>query len=75
VSLIEWTKDAQALIREWQRDGVEQQNVARRLTGTERSAAIAHGNTKSACADALQRLMWTHGFMPVPSKPKPGAKR
>jgi hypothetical protein len=71
VSLIEWTKDAQALIREWQGDAAEQERIAQRLTGAERSAAIAHGNTKSACANALQRLMWMHGFAPVPKGVKP----
>ncbi|MGS1014097.1 hypothetical protein ACVCL0_09110 [Rhodanobacter sp. UC4450_H17] len=71
MSLFDWTKDAQALIREWQGDAAEQERVAKRLTGVERSAAIAHGNTKAACASALQRLMWTHGFAPVPKGVKP----
>ena len=71
MSVYEWTRETQALIRSWQVEAAEQENLARRLTGAERSAAVAHGNTKSACASALQRLMWTHGLAVAPK----GAKR
>lgn len=67
----DWVRDAQALVREWQGDAAEQERVARRVSGAERSAAIAHGNTKAACASALQRLMYTHGLSTAVKGAKP----
>lgn len=53
--------EIKALVRQWQGDARHQEIAARSLRGAERSAAVAHGNTKSADANALSRLLAEHG--------------
>lgn len=69
-------KGVDALIREWRGHAAELHAQGKRLAGAERSAAIAHGNTKSADADALRRLCWRHGVGVDPTaENKPGGRR
>lgn len=68
-------KDVDAVIRQLRTEGVEQQRIAARLTGTERAAAATHAHVKEATANALRRLMWKHGIGQDPATEKNGAKR
>lgn len=70
-------KDVAALIRDVRREGWEQLNVAGKLNGVERTAAMTHANVKSAIADRLTRLMWQHGLGTEPGtdKKQTGARR
>ncbi|MEI7036452.1 hypothetical protein [Fulvimonas yonginensis] len=64
-------KDVDALVRRLRSERAEVEQTARRLTGAERSAAVAHGNVKEAVANELRRLMWKHGLGEQPAeKPK-----
>lgn len=72
---VDLPRDARVLIRDWRSDAADQERLAKRLTGAERSAALAHGNTKSACANALERLLWGAEAMPSTTTTAKGAKR
>lgn len=68
-------REARALVRDWRSDAGDQERLAKRLAGAERSAALAHGNTKSACANALERLLSSADAMPSTATAGKGAKR
>lgn len=69
-------QDLADLVRQWRADSREQHSAASRLSGRERACAETHANTKEAAANALQRLMYSHGMGAAQSQAKTtGAKR